>query len=70
MPLDVESFQPEPENSLDAGGPISGEVIRSFPAADPDQAFTPKHTHEGTDIPRGGVDVIRSRLDLEELVDG
>lgn len=68
MPIDIERFEESPEESLQGSGPTNGEVILSFLASNDDQAFTPKEIHERTQIPRGSVGVVLSRLEERDLV--
>ena len=68
MPIDIDQFEGAPEADLRAGGPTNAEVILDFLAANPEQAFTPKEIHERTDVARGSVGVVLSRLHEEDLV--
>ena len=68
MPIDIERFETEPDDTLRATGPTNAEVILSFLASHPDQAFTPREIHHETQIPRGSVGVVLSRLEDRELV--
>lgn len=68
MPIDIDRFEEAPEESLQAGGPTNAERILSFLAANPERAFTPKEIHERTDVPRGSVGVVLSRLEEREQV--
>jgi hypothetical protein len=68
MPIDIEQFESDPEGKLRAQGGTNAEVILSFLATSPDQAYTPKEIHERTDIPRGSVGVVLSRLETRGLV--
>ena len=68
MPIDIESFEYEPEEALRAGGPTNAERILSFLASNAEQAFTPGEIHDGTDVPRGSVGVVLSRLEERDLV--
>ncbi|GCF16008.1 hypothetical protein Harman_39430 [Haloarcula mannanilytica] len=42
--------------------------ILSFLTAHSEQAYTPKEIHEATDVARGSVDVVLSRLEDRDLV--
>lgn len=68
MPIDIDRFEEQPEETLRAVGPTNAERILGFLAANVDRAFTPKEIHEATDIPRGSVGVVLSRLEERELV--
>jgi|GEM_PF-1039746 len=69
MPIDIDRFHSEPEETLQAGGPTNAERVLSFLAANADRAFTPKEIHEATDVARGSVGVVLSRLADDGLVD-
>ncbi|QPV61770.1 MarR family transcriptional regulator [Halosimplex litoreum] len=70
MPIDVEEFEESPEAELRAGGngPTNGERVLAFLAAHDDQAFTPKEIRGATDVARGSVGVVLSRLEDRGLV--
>jgi DNA-binding IclR family transcriptional regulator len=68
MPIDIDRFEEGPEETLRAAGPTNAERILTFLATNADQAFTPKEIHEATDIPRGSVGTVLSRLEERRLV--
>jgi len=68
MPIDIERFDENPEDTLRARGPTNAENILAFLASHPDQAFTPKEIHQQTRIPRGSVGVVLSRLRERDLL--
>ncbi len=70
MPIDIDHFETAPENELAARGEelTNAEQILSFLAAHDDQAFTPKEIRVATDVPRGSVGVVLSRLEESGLV--
>lgn len=68
MPIDIDRFEDSPADELRAGGPTNAEKILSFLAASPEKAFTPKEINEGTDVARGSVGVVLSRLEERGLV--
>lgn len=68
MPIDIERFEEDPPEELRAGGRTNAEEILAFLGSAPDQAFTPKEVHEVTDVPRGSVGVVLSRLEERGLV--
>ncbi|RZH66310.1 MarR family transcriptional regulator [Natrinema altunense] len=68
MPIDIERFEEDPVTELRANGRTNAEEILSFLAASPEQAFTPKEIHEATDVARGSVGVVLSRLADRGLV--
>lgn len=68
MPIDIDRFEEAPEETLQAGGQTNAERILSYLATRPEKAFTPKELHEATEIPRGSVGVVLSRLEERDLV--
>lgn len=68
MPIDIEQFEEGPVEVLRASGRTNAEAILGFLASSPEQAYTPKEIHEGTDIPRGSVGVVLSRLEEKGYV--
>lgn len=68
MPIDIERFEEGIESDLQSGGQTNAEKILSFLASSPDQAYTPKEIHEATDVARGSVGVVLSRLENRGLV--
>ncbi|RQH01945.1 MarR family transcriptional regulator [Natrarchaeobius oligotrophus] len=68
MPIDIERFEEDPVRELRASGQTNAEEILSFLASSPDRAFTPKEIHEATDVARGSVGVVLSRLEDRGLV--
>ena len=68
MPIDIKQFEEGSTADLRAGGRTNAEEILSFLAASPDKAYTPKEIHESTDIPRGSVGVVLSRLEDRGMV--
>jgi DNA-binding transcriptional regulator GbsR (MarR family) len=68
MPIDIERFESDSEEELQSQGSTNAEVILSLLATSPEQAYTPKEIHEATDVPRGSVGVVLSRLEDRDLV--
>ena len=68
MPIDIERFESDPEEELKPQGTTNAEVILSLLASSPDQAYTPKEIHDATDVARGSVGVVLSRLESRGLV--
>lgn len=68
MPIDIDRFETGDEESLRAGGRTNAERILAFLAANPETAYTPKEIHEATDVARGSVGVVLSRLEDREYV--
>jgi hypothetical protein len=63
MPIDIERFERGEPAELRPEGATNAATIVSFLASHPDQAFTPSEIHEQTDVPRGSVGVVLSRLE-------
>ena len=68
MPIDIDRFEEGPTEELRADSRTNGERILGFLASSPEQAYTPKEIHEATEIPRGSVGVVLSRLEDRGLV--
>lgn len=68
MPIDIERFEEGTLDELRASGQTNAEEILSFLASSPEKAFTPKEIHEATEVPRGSVGVVLSRLEERGLV--
>jgi predicted transcriptional regulator of viral defense system len=68
MPINIDRFEDEPEDALDIEEGTQPHTILTFLAANDEQAFTQTEIHEATDIPRGSVGVVLSRLEDRGLV--
>jgi predicted transcriptional regulator of viral defense system len=68
MPIDIDKFEEGPAETLRAGEQTNAERILSFLASSPEKAFTPNEIHEATDVARGSVGVVLSRLEERGLV--
>lgn len=68
MPIRIDRFDEEDEAELRAGGHTNAELVLAFLSAHDDRAFTPKEIHEATEVARGSVGVVLSRLEDRELV--
>ncbi|KZX49694.1 helix-turn-helix domain-containing protein [Haloarcula sp. K1] len=68
MPIDIDRFEDGSSEDLRSGGRTNAEEILSFLASHPEQAYTPKEIHEATDVARGSVGVVLSRLEDRGLV--
>ena len=68
MPIDIDRFEEGSTADLRAGGRTNAETLLAFLADSPDKAFTPKEIYEATDVPRGSVGVVLSRLEDRGLV--
>ena len=68
MPINIDRFEDESEDTLDISEGTQPDRILTFLAANDDRAFTQTEIHEATDIPRGSVGVVLSRLEERGLV--
>jgi predicted transcriptional regulator of viral defense system len=68
VPIGIDRFEEDDEAELRADGHTNAERILAFLSANSEQAFTPKEFHEATDVARGSVGVVLSRLESRELV--
>lgn len=68
MPISIDQFEDESEAVLDVKEGTQPHSILSFLATNSDQAFTQSEIHEATEIPRGSVGVVLSRLEERGLV--
>lgn len=68
MPISIDRFEDEPNDVLDIKEETQPHTILTFLAANDDQAFTQTEIHEATDVPRGSVGVVLSRLEERGLV--
>lgn len=68
MPITIDRFEDQPEDALEVKVGTQPHEILTFLAANDDQAFTQTEIHEATEIPRGSVGVVLSRLEERGLV--
>jgi len=68
MPINIDRFESGPENALDIQEGTQPHTVLTFLATNDEQAFTQTEIHEATDIPRGSVGVVLSRLEDRGLV--
>lgn len=68
MPINIDRFEDESEDVLDINEGTQPHTILSFLKANDEQAFTQTEIHEATNIPRGSVGVVLSRLEERGLV--
>lgn len=68
MPINIDRFEDESEDVLSFTKGTQPHTILTFLAANDEQAFTQTEIHEATDIPRGSVGVVLSRLEERGLV--
>lgn len=68
MPIEIDQFESGPEDALDLKEGTQPHTVLTFLATNDEQAFTQTEIHESTDIPRGSVGVVLSRLEERDLV--
>lgn len=68
MPINIDRFEDEPEGVLDIKEGTQPHTILTFLMANDEQAFTQTEIHEATDVPRGSVGAVLSRLEDRGLV--
>ena len=68
MPISIDSFDDEPAGVLDHEQGTQPYRVLQFLAENSDQAFTQTEIHESTDIKRGSVGAVLSRLEDRGLV--
>lgn len=68
MPISIDRFEDEPADILDLQEGTQPYRILHFLAEHSDQAFTQREIHEATDIKRGSVGAVLSRLEDRGLV--
>ena len=68
MPISRHDFETEPTDTLEFGEGTQPRRILRFLANNPDAAFTQTEIHEETEIKRGSVGSVLSRLESRGLV--
>ncbi len=68
MPINIDRFEDESEAVLDITEGTQPHTVLTFLADNDEQAFTQTEIHEATQIPRGSVGVVLSRLEERGLV--
>ena len=68
MPINIDRFEDEPTDALDIKEETQPHTILTFLATNDEQAFTQTEIHEATEITRGSVGVVLSRLEERGLV--
>lgn len=68
MPINIDRFENDPEDALDIQEGTQPHTVLTFLATNDEQAFTQTEIHEATDIARGSVGVVLSRLEDRGLV--
>lgn len=68
MPINIDRFEEEPAAVLELRRDTQAHEIFQFLAENDDRAFTQTEIHEATDIKRGSVGAVLSRLEDRGLV--
>jgi len=68
MPIDIDTFESTSGDRLREDGPTNAEQVMRFLALHPEQAFTQSEICEGTDVKKGSISVVLSRLEDRDLV--
>jgi DNA-binding IclR family transcriptional regulator len=68
MPISIDRFEDESEDALTVEEGTQPHTLLTFLATNDEQAFTQTEIHEATEIPRGSVGVVLSRLEERGLV--
>lgn len=68
MPINIDQFDDQPDDALGIEEGSQPQRILTFLAEHDEQAFTQTEIHEETEIPRGSVGVVLSRLEDRGLV--
>jgi len=68
IPIEIDRFESEPEEVLDLEKDTQPYTILKFLAENDNKAFTQKEIHEATNIKRGSVGAVLSRLEDRGLV--
>lgn len=68
MPIDIDEFERGTPESLDVGEGTNAEAVLEFLAENDDRAFTQSEIHDGTEVNRGSLGAVLSRLEDADLV--
>lgn len=68
MPINIDRFEDDREEALEIKEGTQPHKILSFLAENNDKAYTQTEVHEATEIPRGSVGTVLSRLEERSLV--
>ncbi len=68
MPIDIDEFERGTPESLDVGDGTNAEAVLEFLAEHPDRAYTQSEIHDETDVNRGSLGAVLSRLEDADLV--
>jgi predicted transcriptional regulator of viral defense system len=63
MPIDIDTFESSSAEHLERSGETNADRVMRFLAANPDKAFTQSEIREATDVKRGSISVVLSRLE-------
>lgn len=68
MPIDIETFETAPEDHLQHTGETNADRVMRFLATHPERAFTQSEIRDATNVNRGSISVVLSRLEDRGLV--
>ena len=68
MPIDIDEFEEKSDGTINIDDGTNADTVLRFLAENDDRAFTQSEIHEKTDIKRGSVGAVLSRLEDAELV--
>ena len=68
MPIDIDEFEQKSDGTIGIDDGTNADRVLRFLAENDETAFTQSEIHEETDIKRGSVGAVLSRLEKEDLV--
>ena len=68
MPIEREEFEKAPDERLSVGTGTNADYVLSFLSDNPDKAYTIDEIHEATDVKKGSLGAVLSRLRERGLV--
>lgn len=68
MPIDIDEFEEASKETLGIEDGTNADAVMSFLAENDDRAFTQSEIHDETDLKRGSVGAVLSRLEEADLV--
>lgn len=68
MPIDIETFESSPPDTLKHSGRTNADRVMGFLASNPEKAFTQSEICDATGVKAGSISVVLSRLEDRGLV--
>mgnify|MGYP000412063766 CR=1 FL=1 len=68
MAIDIDEFEQKSDGTISIDDGTNADMVLRFLAENADSAFTQSEIHEKTDIKRGSVGAVLSRLEEADLV--